>query len=55
MKLTQQEQAITGLLIGAVAGYLLNRSIIVPFVTLPPGPRRFLGDPEAEIEIGGKR
>ena len=55
MKLTQQEQVITGLLIGAVAGYLLNRSIIVPYVRLPPDPRRFYGDPEVEIEISGKR
>jgi hypothetical protein len=32
-----------------------RRSIIIPYVPLPSRPDRFYGDPEVEVEIGGKR
>ena len=51
-----QDAFVVGLALGVTTGYLLNRSIIVPYVRLPPRPDRFNpGDPEIPVEISGKR
>ncbi len=33
----------------------ISRPIIIPYVKLPSRPDRFVGDPEVEVEIAGKR
>lgn len=46
---------LVGIGIGTVAATIGQKSIIIPYIKLPPRLDRFYGDPEVEVEIAGKR